>query len=284
MSYTTAVIAGKGGIGKSTTAMNLGGICADAGLRTLVIDADPQPSASSFFPIVENAPCGFYELISRNETRLDQIVSQTSIPNLSIIYSDDPTSSLTPMMLNAPDGRIRLRNLIKAFADFDLVIIDTQGSRSVIQEMAVLASDLALSPIQPQMLSAREFSRGTGQLFSDLEAFSAFGITIPECKVVINMMDHTADAKLIANSIRDNFNKPPFSVLESVIPTAVSFRNAATQGLPAHRIEYRNVADRKAPCALDIMRSLAIELYPQWKDRFEALTSERVEGLIRGDI
>ncbi|WP_122340672.1 ParA family protein [Pseudomonas caricapapayae] len=280
----TAVIAGKGGIGKSTTAMNLGAICADAGLRTLVIDADPQPSASSFFPMEHNAPCGFYELISRNETRLDQVISRTTIPNLSIIYSDDPTASLVQMMLNAPDGRLRLRNLVKAFADFDLVIIDTQGSRSVLQEMAVLASDLALSPIQPQMLSAREFSRGTGQLFRDLEAFSSFGITIPKCKVVINMMDHTADAKLIAKSIRDNFNQDPFSVLENVIPTAVSFRSAATQGMPAHRIEPRNPTDRKAGSALDIMRALAIELYPEWTDRFTALSAERVEALVRGAV
>lgn len=280
----TSVIGGKGGIGKSTTVMNLAAICADAGLRTLVIDADPQPSASSFFPIEHNAPCGFYELISRNETRLEQIISRTSIPNLSIIYSDDPTSSLVPMMLNAPDGRLRLRNLVKAFGDFDLVVIDTQGSRSVIQEMAVLASDLALCPIQPQMLSAREFSRGTGQLFSDLEAFSAFGITIPKCKVVINMMDRTADAKLIAKSIRDNFNQEPFSVLESVIPTAVSFRNAATQGMPAHRIEPRTISDRKAACALDIMRTLAIELYPEWAERFQELTASRVEALVRGGL
>jgi len=278
----TTIIATKGGIGKTTTGANLGAISADAGLRTLLIDADPQPSVSSFFQLEYEAPCGFYELIAQNETNPERIISRTVIPNLSVITNNDPHSQLVNMMLQAPDGRIRLKNLISSFSDFDLVIIDTQGTRTVIQEMAVLASELAISPIQPHMLAAREFHRGTGQLFSDLEGFKALGLTIPPCKIVINMLDQTADARMIADLIRTNFNQGLFEVVETAIPQAVSFRGAATQGIPTHRLEYRAPTDRKAPAALDILRSLAIELFPEWRERYEALTADVVEEIVKG--
>ena len=278
----TTIIATKGGIGKTTTGANLGAISADAGLRTLLIDADPQPSVSSFFQLEYEAPCGFYELIAQNETSPEKIISRTVIPNLSVITNNDPHSQLVNMMLQAPDGRIRLKNLIGSFTDFDLVIIDTQGTRTVIQEMAVLASELAISPIQPHMLAAREFHRGTGQLCSDLEGFKALGLTIPPCKIVINMLDQTADARMIADLIRTNFNQGLFQVVETAIPQAVSFRGAATQGIPTHRLEYRAPADRKAPAALDILRNLAIELFPEWRDRYEALTADVVENIVKG--
>ena len=107
----TTIIATKGGIGKTTTGANLGAISADAGLRTLLIDADPQPSVSSFFQLEYEAPCGFYELIAQNETNPERIISRTVIPNLSVITNNDPHSQLVNMMLQAPDGRIRLKNL-----------------------------------------------------------------------------------------------------------------------------------------------------------------------------
>lgn len=75
--------------------------------------------------------------------------------------------------MHAADGRLRLKNLVSAFADdFDLILIDTQGARSVVLEMALLCSDLAISPITPDMLAAREFYRGTQQLLKDLEPLS----------------------------------------------------------------------------------------------------------------
>ncbi|MDT3225478.1 ParA family protein, partial [Pseudomonas amygdali] len=65
--------------------------------------------------------------------------------------------------------RLRLAHLLKAFANqFDLILIDTQGARSVMLEMVVLASDLAVSPLPPNMLSAREFNRGTLQMLEGL--------------------------------------------------------------------------------------------------------------------
>ncbi|ETU73351.1 hypothetical protein Q094_06676, partial [Pseudomonas aeruginosa PS42] len=74
----TSVISTKGGVGKSTTAANLGAFCADAGLKTLLIDLDPvQPSLSSYYELPEVAQGGIYDLLAANITDPARIISRT---------------------------------------------------------------------------------------------------------------------------------------------------------------------------------------------------------------
>ena len=281
----TAVVSTKGGVGKTTVEANLGAFCADAGLRTLLIDLDPaQPSLSSYYTLVEEAQGGIYDLLAFNDANPVRIISSTSIPNLSLIISNDVNNQLNNLLLQAPDGRLRLFNLMPAFKDhFDLVLIDTQGARSAMLEMVVLASDLVVSPLQPNMLAAREFNRGTLQMLDGLRAYERLGMKIPPVKVVINSLDLTNDAKMIEQSVREVFEgNAEVSVLESTIPAAVVFRTAVSQGKPAHRLEYRQPTDRESPSALAIVRRLAVELFPQWRDRFEGLTQEVVKSIVKG--
>jgi len=274
----------KGGVGKTTTAANLGAFCADAGLRTLLIDLDPaQPSLSSYYRLVQETQGGIYDLLAFNITDAFQIVSSTTIPNLSLVISNDINNQLNSLLLQAPDGRLRLANLMPAFKDdFDLILIDTQGARSAMLEMVVLASDLVISPLPPNMLAAREFSRGTMQMLDGLRTYSRLGMKIPPVRIVINNLDQTCDAQMIEQSVREIFqDNTDISVLDSTIPAAVVFRNAASQGIPAHRLEYKHPSNRKSPAALSIIRQLAIELFPEWSDRFEALTESFVESLVK---
>lgn len=199
-----AVVSTKGGPGKTTVGANLGAFCADAGVRTLLIDLDNQPSLSSFYNLSHEAPGGTYQLITSNETRPDQIISQTIIPNLSLIKSNDPFNLLSNLLLHAADGRLRLKNLMPAFAqDFDLILIDTQGARSIVLEMALLGSQVAISPITPDMLTAREFQRGMLQLYRDLEPLAALGAVTPVLNIVINKLDATNDANLIYHTLTE---------------------------------------------------------------------------------
>ncbi|WP_428984957.1 ParA family protein [Pseudomonas proteolytica] len=73
-----AIVSTKGGPGKTTVGANLGAFCADAGLRTLLIDLDNQPSLSSFYALSHEAPGGTYQLIANNETRADQLIPEKS--------------------------------------------------------------------------------------------------------------------------------------------------------------------------------------------------------------
>lgn len=147
----TSVVSTKGGVGKSTTAANLGAFCADAGLKTLLIDLDPvQPSLSSYYELPEVAQGGIYDLLAANITDPARIISRTIIPNLDVVISNDQNNQLNNLLLQAPDGRLRLANLMPSLKQgYDLVLIDTQGARSALLEMVVLASDLVVSPCSP---------------------------------------------------------------------------------------------------------------------------------------
>lgn len=280
-----SVASTKGGVGKTTVEANLGALCADAGLRTLLIDLDPaQPSLSSYYQLVDEAQGGIYDLLAFNVTESVRIISSTAIPNLSLVISNDINNQLNTLLLQAPDGRLRLANLMPAFQEhFDLVLIDTQGARSAMLEMVILASDLVISPLLPNMLAAREFSRGTMQMLDGLRAYERLGMSIPPVKIVINNLDQTTDAQMIEQSVREIFHgNHEISVLDCTIPAAVVFRNAASLGIPAHRLEYRQPSNRKSPAALTIVRQLAIELFPEWQDRFERLSEGAVESLVKG--
>ncbi|MBF4820756.1 ParA family protein, partial [Cronobacter sakazakii] len=157
------VVSTKGGEGKSTQSANLAGFLADAGIKTLLIDGDhAQPTASSIFPLEYEAPGGLYELLMQTVdlSDPDNLISRTSINNLDIIVSNDPRNFLPTAMLNAPDGRVRLRNALShpLFNSYGVIIVDSQGSRSVMSELIILASTGTMVGIaKPILPDVREF-------------------------------------------------------------------------------------------------------------------------------
>ncbi|TWC63022.1 chromosome partitioning related protein ParA [Pseudomonas sp. SJZ103] len=264
-----SVVSTKGGVGKTTVAANLGGLLADAGLRVLLLDLDSQPTLSSYYALNQKADAGAYELIALNLTTPAQIVSRTVITGLDLILSNDDQGRLSTMLLHAPDGRLRLRNLLDAFRpSYDLLLIDTQGARSVLLEMAILASDLALSPITPEMLAARELQRGTLKLLSEPEPFRHMGIPPPPLRLLLNQVNAIrVDTRMIIRGLRETFaGANNISVLDTVIPDRVAYLNAASLGLPVHRIETLRSRERRSPSALETMQALAIELFPEWRE------------------
>ncbi|MEQ9854315.1 ParA family protein, partial [Pectobacterium aroidearum] len=182
-----SVISTKGGVGKTTIAANLGSFVADAGFRVLLLDLDMQPTLSSYYELSNRAAGGIYELLAFNEQDQGKIVSRTAIERLDVVLSNDEHRQLHTLLLHAPDGRLRLRNLLPVFQPhYDLVVIDTQGARTVLLEMALLASQQAISPVTPEILTARELHRGTLQLVEDIAPYRNLGITPPPLHLLIN--------------------------------------------------------------------------------------------------
>lgn len=273
-----SIISTKGGVGKTTTAANLGGLAADAGLRVLLLDLDVQPTLSSYFTLTVRAPAGSYEMLASNERRTEHLVSRTVIAGLDLVLSNDDRGELNTLLLHAPDGRLRLRHLLPIFRPhYDLLLIDTQGARSVLLEMAVLASDLALSPVTPEILAARELRRGTLQLLDDIAPYRHIGIEPPPLHLLINRVHPvSSNSRLIQQALRHAFQEHTgVRVLDTAVPAIEAYPRAATQGLPVHRVEYRQPAGRTTPAALETMRTLAGELFPSWRERF-ALVTRRV--------
>lgn len=274
------IISSKGGVGKTTTVANLGGLAADAGLRVLLIDLDLQPTLSSYYPLIHRAPGGVYEMLAFNEQRIEQLISHTIIAGLDLVLSNDHRGELNSLLLHAPDGRLRLRHLLPTLVPFyDLVLIDTQGARSALLEMAVLASNVALSPVTPEFLAAREFRRGTLQLFEDIAPYQRLGIATPPLQLLINRVHPvSASARAIQQALREVFHdNANVQVLATNVPALEAYPRASVQGLPVHRVEYRQPPGRVAPAALDTMRSLAGELFPDWRERFEAVTGKAIK-------
>ncbi|NAO28868.1 ParA family protein [Pseudomonas syringae pv. dysoxyli] len=272
--HVVSVVSTKGGVGKTTVAANLGGLLADAGLRVLLLDLDSQPTLSSYYPLSHAAVAGAYELLALNLTDPTQIISTTAIIGLDLILSNDDHGRLNTLLLHAPDGRLRLRNLLDTFRpSYDLLLIDTQGARSVLLEMAILASDLALSPITPEMLAARELRRGTLKLLNELEPFLHLGITPPPLRLLLNQVnDIKSDTRMIIRSLRETLSgASAIQVLQTVIPDRVAYLNAASLGLPVHRVEARRPVGRRSTSALETMQALAIELFPEWHEAVSSM-------------
>ena len=146
---------------------------------------------------------------------------------------------------------------------YDFVLIDTQGAVGPLQDAAVAAADFMLSPIPPEILSAREFVRGTVAMIQRLEPMARLGAPIGPLRGVIYRQDRTVDARTIADELRKaSFlpSKGAITILDTVVPNAVAYREAATRKMPVHRFERtRKGANRSA---FDTMQALARELIP----------------------
>lgn len=262
---TFTITSTKGGVGKTTLTANLGALLADMGLRVLLIDADVQPSLSKYFPLAASrASAGLTEVIVRGEITLASI-SATMYQNLDVVVSDDPEGNLPHWLLPRIDRGFRLRCALQAptvVHAYDCVLIDTQGAVGPLQDAAVLAADILVSPITPEILSAREFKDGTMELLNRLEPGSVLGAPLGPMKAVIYRQDRTIDGRVIASGIRQDFDQLQgrVSVLKTVVPHAKAYKEAATLRVPVHRHERKR--DGPTPSAYTVMHQLAWELIP----------------------
>lgn len=279
MALKITVTSTKGGVGKTTLTANLGAILADLGHRVLLVDADAQPTLSSYYPLQARAPLGLSALIT--EATCNEVVSHTSIEQLDLVLSDDPEGMLQNWILHTPDGRVRLKHLLARFdQDYDFILIDTQGAVGPLQDAAVLAADLLLSPIPPEILSAREFARGTLQMLERLRPMACLGAPVGALKGLIYRMDRTVDARRIAHELRCEIygpSKGSVTILETVIPGTVAYREAATARMPVHRWESRRPGPTAS--AREVMCSLIRELFPHLSD---ATTFEEQQVTVEG--
>jgi chromosome partitioning related protein ParA len=255
----------KGGVGKTTLTANLGGILADLGQRVLLVDADVQPTLSSFYPLDTLAPKGLSGLIT--EATVIDVVSHSAISNLDLIVSDDPQGALQNWILHTPDGRVRLKHLLSAFdGAYDIMLIDTQGAVGPLQDAAVLAADMLLSPIPPEILSAREFTRGTLGMLDRLQPMTCLGAPVGPLYGLIYRMDRTIDAQRIVRELRRESDPShgQIRILETVIPATVAYRESATAQTPVHRWEPKRTGPTLS--ARETMLNLVKELFPHLGD------------------
>lgn len=274
---TFAVVSTKGGVGKTTLTANFGAILADLGLRVLLVDADLQPSLSRYFEVTRRAPHGLAHVVMTGlvtEDCLSQLSlrpSNTTLPRLPIgeplgqldlIASDGPEGILQHWLRDRVDRGSRIKTPLRNpwLADrYDIVLIDTQGAVGALQDAAVLAADILISPVCPDTLSAREFTIGTLELLERLEPIANMGMAVPPMKAVIYRTENTADSRAFSSVIRDQFValRGRVTVLETTVPSATAYKKAATNQIPVHWMDPTRAGDTMHRLCWELVPSVA---------------------------
>jgi chromosome partitioning protein len=229
-----AVTNAKGGVGKSTTAINLTAALVELDQRVLLIDADPSGNATlGFFPR-EIPATGLADALLEN-LRLDEVAMATTCQNLDLIPPGDRLSTCSEQMGSIHglgQGReFRVRRLLKGLTGYDVVVVDTSPVLTPLNVAILYAVAEILIPIDP-CIAALAGVRALEDLIHSVSEFrveftDAGPLTI--AGVLITRADRTLVSKQIESEVRAYFGP---LVYERVVPGSVKFREAYARGTP----------------------------------------------------
>ena len=152
----------KGGVGKTTTSVNLSTILAKKGKKVLMIDADPQGNASSGVGIDKDVEESVYDILI-DDTEIEKVVKKTNIKNLSICPSNINLAGAEVELVSMMSREYRLKEKLDSIKDnYDYIIIDCPPSLGLVTLNAFTASDSVLIPVQCEYYALE----GLGQLIN----------------------------------------------------------------------------------------------------------------------
>ena len=225
----------KGGVGKTTTTVNLGTILARKGKRVLLIDADPQGNATSGLGVDKEVEFSTYDILV-NDTEIKDAIQDTKIKNLKVIPSNINLAGAEVQLVSMMSREQRLKEKLDVVKDvFDYVLIDCPPSLGLITLNAFTASDSVLIPVQCEYYALE----GLGQLLN----------TINLVKKHLNKEIKVEGALLTMYDIRTNLSnqvvkevKKYFGdkVFKTVIPRNVRVSEAPSYGMPITEYDPRS--------------------------------------------
>ena len=158
---TLAVYNIKGGVGKTTTAVNLAYLAADDGHRTLLWDLDPQAAATYIFRVRPRVKGGGRRIVRGNRP-IDTAIKGTDFERLDLLPADFTYRHMDLMLDRTKQPIERLRRVLRPLrAEYDVIVLDCPPSVSLVSENVLRAVDTVLSPIIPTTLAVRTFDQLT---------------------------------------------------------------------------------------------------------------------------
>tara|TARA_B100000212_G_scaffold31398_1_gene20510 strand:+ start:2670 stop:3443 length:774 start_codon:yes stop_codon:yes gene_type:complete len=234
MIKTYSIINQKGGVGKTTTTINLGTAMAACGANVLLIDMDPQGNLTTGMGLKKDERTkGVYDVLM-NGLNAKNVLKKTEIKNLDLMPSSDELLGIDIQLSNDNDRIMRLKNALKDINFYDYILIDCPPSLSLLTINALVASNGALVPLQAE--------------FYALEGLSQILKTIDDIK---NSVNHSLNLEGVIITMFDGRNNLSNQVEEDVrsylgadvyntiIPRNIKLSEAPSHGLPALIYDYK---------------------------------------------
>lgn len=221
MTRVIAICNQKGGVGKTTTAVNLSSYLALSGKHTLLIDFDPQFNATVGVGINHGSNETIYHALLSGEAR-ERVIKRTMLSNLDIAPASADLAGALVELVNLPDRELYLRNFLNTLRDsYDFIIIDLGPSLNLLTINGLMAADEVLIPVQCEYYSLE----GLDQLLSTIDLIrNNLNHPIKIAGALLTMYEKRERlSREVAREIRRRF---PYKVFDVEIPRSVGLAEA----------------------------------------------------------